>query len=309
MIPTSGVLGGSRVTGARVVVFTAISCRKMHPESNYGHYVPPLDERGIPRKRAGFHVRCAPGSIAHDEGGTRRTVRTRSQVPCLTDSQCHSRCGDHPIHGAAHFDPSRPLARTDAVVVPWAGEAYVCVKNAFLYTYSGVNNASEAYYIQEPGDDQFDVKNWNTTAEHLGTCMVSAQKSSSRRSLGLHVRRTALCTCSGRAACTSAASPSPLESQVLVSMTKAGSLATSKRSTSSGASVTVTTMCSNVNSVLSASTASVNGPHRGQSCFPNCTSTGQSWRSSAASTSRCVVTCSIRSACCPWNTHAEAHRH
>lgn len=68
---------------------------------------------------------------------------------CVTDSQCHSRCGEHPIHG----------------------ESFVCVKNAFLYTYSGVKNG-EAYYIQEPGDDQFDVKNWNTTAEHLGTCMV-----------------------------------------------------------------------------------------------------------------------------------------
>jgi hypothetical protein len=51
-----------------------------------------------------------------------------------------------------------------------AGQAYVCVKNAFLYTYSGVKDG-EIYYIQEPGDDQFDVKNWNTTAEWLGTCM------------------------------------------------------------------------------------------------------------------------------------------
>ena len=73
-----------------------------------------------------------------------------AQMPCLTDSDCHTRCGDHLIHG----------------------EAYVCVKNAFLYTYAGVGNDTQAYYIQEPGDDQFDVKNWNTTAEHLGTCMV-----------------------------------------------------------------------------------------------------------------------------------------
>lgn len=63
------------------VVFTAISCRKMHPESNYGHYVPPIDDRGIPRKREGFHVSC------------------------LFDSQCHSRCGEHPIHGAFDSGP------------------------------------------------------------------------------------------------------------------------------------------------------------------------------------------------------------
>jgi hypothetical protein len=51
------------------------------------------------------------------------------------------------------------------------------VKNAFLYTYSGVNSKTGLpYYIQEPGDDQFDVKNWNTTAEHLGTCMVCEVK-------------------------------------------------------------------------------------------------------------------------------------
>jgi hypothetical protein len=57
----------------------SVSCRKIHPESTYGHYVPPIDNQGIPRKREGF------------------------MMPCLFDSHCHSRCGEHPIHGAPLF--------------------------------------------------------------------------------------------------------------------------------------------------------------------------------------------------------------
>jgi hypothetical protein len=64
--------------GLARAALAAISCRKMHPESNYGHYVPPIDSKGIPRKREGFHVECQ------------------------TDSQCHSRCGEHPIHGGVN---------------------------------------------------------------------------------------------------------------------------------------------------------------------------------------------------------------
>ena len=57
----------------------SISCRKLHPESNYGHYVPPLDSRGIPRKREGFHVRCLARTITHVVVGARFVDSCRRQ--------------------------------------------------------------------------------------------------------------------------------------------------------------------------------------------------------------------------------------
>ena len=103
----------------------SVSCRKAHSTDSFGAYTSPIDERGSRITRVGHHV------------------------PCKTSSQCHSRCGEHPI----------------------LGESYVCVKNARLYSYQGVNSSGSVYYIDEPGDDKFDVKNTNLTAEWLGTCM------------------------------------------------------------------------------------------------------------------------------------------
>ena len=50
----------------------SVSCRKPHRESTYGHYTPGLDERGRPK------------------------LRTRFMVPCVTSSDCYSRCGTQP---------------------------------------------------------------------------------------------------------------------------------------------------------------------------------------------------------------------
>lgn len=103
----------------------SISCRKAHATDTFGAYTSPIDEMGRPITRVGHHV------------------------PCKTSSQCHSRCGEHPI----------------------LSESYVCVKNARLYSYQGVRNDSTVYYIDDPGDNTFDVKNTALTAEWLGTCM------------------------------------------------------------------------------------------------------------------------------------------
>ena len=103
----------------------SISCRKTHREDTYGAYTPPIDLQGNPLTRVGFHV------------------------PCVTSSDCWSRCGEHPI----------------------TGEHYTCVKDATLYSYSGFTDEAGWYYIDEPGDQDYDVINYNTTAEHLGTCM------------------------------------------------------------------------------------------------------------------------------------------
>lgn len=103
----------------------SISCRKAHLTESFGAYTSPIDSLGRPVKRKGFHVSCS------------------------TSSQCHSRCGEHPI----------------------LGESYVCVKNARLFSYQGVYENGTVYYLNEAGDDSFDVVNTNLTAEHLGTCM------------------------------------------------------------------------------------------------------------------------------------------
>jgi len=103
----------------------SVSCRKTHLTDSFGAYVSPIDRMGRPVKRAGWHVGCQ------------------------TSSQCHSRCGEHPI----------------------LGESYVCVRNAKLFSYQGQHENGSTYYINEAGDDAFDVVNYNLTAEHLGTCM------------------------------------------------------------------------------------------------------------------------------------------
>lgn len=57
------------------VIRNSVSCRKAHIESTYGRYTPGQDDEGKPIKRTGY------------------------MVPCQTSSDCHSRCGEHPIHG------------------------------------------------------------------------------------------------------------------------------------------------------------------------------------------------------------------
>ena len=75
----------------------SISCRRPHRESTFGAYVPPLDNNGEILERRGF------------------------MVPCETDSDCHTRCGDHPI----------------------TGRAYVCTHNLQLYSYAGYGETSD----------------------------------------------------------------------------------------------------------------------------------------------------------------------
>ena len=75
------------------------------------------------------------------------------QVPCESDTDCYSRCGEHPI----------------------TGRSYRCTRNLSLYTYAGygtpdLNDENVAagiriypdtafYTIDYPGDDRFDVAN------------------------------------------------------------------------------------------------------------------------------------------------------
>jgi hypothetical protein len=116
------VLINNDITYPRVP-YNSISCRKPHHESTFGRYVPDLDEDGNPTARVGFHVGC------------------------LTDADCHSRCGQHPI----------------------SGMSYVCTKNINFYSYT-YSDSWQSHYVRTPGDDEFNVQNSNLTAEHLGTC-------------------------------------------------------------------------------------------------------------------------------------------
>ena len=63
----------------------SVSCRREHRESRTGHFVPPLDNNGRPRKRTGF------------------------MVACNTDSDCHSRCRAHPTTGYSYVCTKNPL--------------------------------------------------------------------------------------------------------------------------------------------------------------------------------------------------------
>jgi hypothetical protein len=135
-----------------------VSCRKPHRESTYGHYTPSLNDDGEPIMRSGF------------------------MVGCDTDSDCYSRCGEHPV----------------------SGNPYVCTKNPRFYSFFVVNRGrvfdgyekveggkeeqnrfqrrfqnmgknvagglnitiSKTFsFMDEPGDDRFDVGN-----EYAGVC-------------------------------------------------------------------------------------------------------------------------------------------
>ena len=107
----------------------SVSCRKPHRESTYGAYTPPLKDDGSPLRRTGF------------------------MVPCETDTDCYSRCGEHPV----------------------TGRSFRCSHNLSLYTYAGYGQpdlndenvaagirnypGTDFYTIDYPGDDRFDVEN------------------------------------------------------------------------------------------------------------------------------------------------------
>ena len=179
------------------VIRNSVSCRKAHRESIYGRFTPGLDDEGKPIRRKGF------------------------MVPCNTNSDCHTRCGEHPIHS----------------------DSYVCVKNANFYDWTNTSDFASNFY-NEPGGDVWDVQNSNTTSEWLGTCMCAAQKSESNSNRGAQHARTASLTVSIEAAWKtwgSAVAPALVGGR----MVKAGSLEIWNLSTSSGASVTMTRRCSN----------------------------------------------------------------
>ena len=98
----------------------AISCRKSHHESPTGKYTPSIDSKGRPTLREGF------------------------MVGCTTDTDCYSRCGDHPLHG----------------------QAYVCTKNASFYDYAVVLEDKKLNFTQEPWENgKFDYQ-----GEEPGVC-------------------------------------------------------------------------------------------------------------------------------------------
>jgi hypothetical protein len=93
---------------------SSISCRKDHRESTFGHYRPHLDDAGKPILRTGF------------------------MVGCMTDSDCHSRCGEHPIHN----------------------QPYVCTKHPRFYSIFNLSaDNPEGDFVSLPGDERFDVEN------------------------------------------------------------------------------------------------------------------------------------------------------
>lgn len=64
-------------------------------------------------------------------------LRSGFMVGCDTTSDCYSRCGEHPIHG----------------------QNYVCTKNPRFYSWYVLNeSSSNAFFIDEPGDERFDVE-------------------------------------------------------------------------------------------------------------------------------------------------------
>lgn len=65
-------------------------------------------------------------------------LRTSFMVGCDTTSDCFSRCGEHPIHG----------------------QHYVCTKNPRFYSWYVLNDkSSSGLFVDEPGDERFDVEN------------------------------------------------------------------------------------------------------------------------------------------------------
>lgn len=136
----------------------AVSCRRPHRESSFGSFQPPLTNTGKPRKRTSF------------------------MVPCNTDSDCFSRCGSHPDTGLQYRCTQNPLFYTTHVINRTLTEeslalsieaqstslpattdyeskeyklAVLEARPKWIVTPDTVK--TKAYYVQEPGDEQFDV--------------------------------------------------------------------------------------------------------------------------------------------------------
>jgi len=135
----------------------SVSCRKNHREETDGTFVPPLDGNGKPKPRTGF------------------------MVPCTTDSDCYSRCGEHPTSGIAYVCTRNPLFYSFHVVNDSLTEETLALALEAQSTSlpAGTDHDSQAYklavlearprwlptsdtvstrayYVDEPGDDLFD---------------------------------------------------------------------------------------------------------------------------------------------------------
>lgn len=144
------------------VARAAVSCRKPHRESTFGHYVPALDAQGKPKLRTGF------------------------MIGCRTSSDCFSRCGNHPITGMgfvctknaqfySHYVINRSLTQLDfavntALPAPATVDASTAAENQYKARRRWIplpdSTQRKVYLSQEPGDDSFDVE----TSEQLGVC-------------------------------------------------------------------------------------------------------------------------------------------
>jgi hypothetical protein len=144
------------------VARAAVSCRKPHRESTFGHYVPALDAQGRPKLRTGF------------------------MIGCRTSSDCFSRCGNHPITGMgfvctknaqfySHYVINRSLTQLDfavntALPAPATVDASTAAENQYKARRRWIplpdSTQRKVYLSQEPGDDSFDVE----TSEQLGVC-------------------------------------------------------------------------------------------------------------------------------------------
>lgn len=135
-----------------------VSCRKPHRESTFGHYTPSLNDKGEPILRSGF------------------------MVGCDTDSDCYSRCGEHPITGNPYVCTKNPRFYSFFVI----NRGYVFENdggdsggNAAATTFSKrfqnvVSKTTDALnfsvsktfsFLNQPGDDKFDAG-----SEHRGVC-------------------------------------------------------------------------------------------------------------------------------------------
>ena len=83
--------------------------------------------------------------VAHLDSKGKPILRTGFMVGCQTTSDCYSRCGQHPI----------------------SGDNYVCTKSPRFYSWFVINshNCSNGCFVDEPGDERFDIEN-----RSLGVC-------------------------------------------------------------------------------------------------------------------------------------------
>lgn len=137
----------------------AVSCRKPHRESTTGGYVPGLDANGNPKKRLGF------------------------MVPCDTDSDCYSRCGEHPITGQSFVCTPNPQFYSFHVINESLTAETLAIELSAQDLAPGIpvtddydsfesrlailearptwitkpdTHTTQAYYVDEPGEDKFD---------------------------------------------------------------------------------------------------------------------------------------------------------